>query len=485
VENYFGEIWLISILIKKGVALIYFVAFLSAYNQFPALLGEHGLLPVQDYLNKNRFAAKPSIFHWYYSDRYFKGIALFGTILSLVLVFGFLEHAPLWISMILWLMLWLIYLSIVNVGQTFYAFGWESMLLEAGFITAFLGNSDIQQSFIPILILRWMLFRTELGAGLIKLRHDACWRDLTCLFYHYETQPLPNPLSWFFHRLPKFVHRFSVFFSHLVQLVAPFGLFAPQPVASIAGVLIISHQLFLILSGNYSWLNWLTVVLGFSAFSDTYLWFLMPLNDHQTAQTPFLYDLLLYLLAGMVIFLSWKPILNLFSKNQFMNFSYNPFHLINTYGAFGAITKNRYEIIIEGTLEKTINSDTKWCEYEFKAKPGPLKRCPPLVAPYHLRLDWLMWFLPFSVHVQKNGIYLAGYEFWFIKFIEKLLRNDKEMVSLLKKNPFTNDPPKYIRARFFHYKFTNFKELFATKAWWTREYLGDYLPPISLKQLGL
>src|SRR5436190_1707907 len=130
-----------------------------------------------------------------------------------------------------WLLLWVLYLSIVNVGQTFYGFGWESMLLEAGFLAAFLGPAWSQPSPIPVLALRWMLFRVELGAGLIKLRHDSCWRDLTCLYYHYETQPLPNPLSWYFHRIPRPVHRFSAAFSHFVQVIAPFGLFAPQPVA--------------------------------------------------------------------------------------------------------------------------------------------------------------------------------------------------------------------------------------------------------------
>src|SRR3954467_6010660 len=150
-----------------------------------------------------------------------------------------------WLWAITWFVLWILYLSIVNVGQNFYSFGWESMLLEAGFFTAFMGPSSTEPSPIPILIIRWMLFRTELGAGLIKLRHDRCWRDLTCMYYHYETQPLPNPLSWYFHRLPKPVHRFSAGFSHFVQVVAPFGFFAPQPVSAICGAVCILQQLIL------------------------------------------------------------------------------------------------------------------------------------------------------------------------------------------------------------------------------------------------
>src|SRR6185437_8530295 len=145
----------VRLLIQKGMALIYLVAFLSAYNQFVALLGERGLLPVKDLL-KTSFFKRPTLFYWYYSDRFFKIIALCGILISLLMLFGFLEHLPLIIYIILWLILWLLYLSIVNIGQTFYAFGWESMLLEAGLITAFLGNGQIQVSIIPILILRWM-----------------------------------------------------------------------------------------------------------------------------------------------------------------------------------------------------------------------------------------------------------------------------------------------------------------------------------------
>jgi hypothetical protein len=254
-HSYVGDLWLVRLLVQRGIAAIYFIAFLSAYKQFPALLGERGLLPATFFINRVSFKTSPSLFHWRNSDRFILATAGAGICLSLVTLSGLSEMAHPILSALIWLAMWFLYLSFVNVGQTFYGFGWESMLLEAGFFAAFLGPTLSVPSPIPILILRWMLFRTELGAGLIKIRHDQCWRDLTCLFYHYETQPLPNPLSRHFHHFPKFVHRFSVLFSHLVQLIVPFGLFAPQPYAAIAGVLIIVHQLLLIVSGNYSWLT--------------------------------------------------------------------------------------------------------------------------------------------------------------------------------------------------------------------------------------
>src|SRR5438105_456122 len=292
-----------------------------------------------------RFLDAPGLFAWRYSDRLADAVGWTGLGISVLTLFGVTELGPIWVSMLAWLVLWFLYLSIVNAGNRFYGFGWESMLIEAGFFTAFLGPRWVQPSVLPLLILRWMLFRTEVGAGLIKLRHDQCWRDLTCLYYHYETQPLPNPLSWYFHRIPKPMHRFSALFSHFVQVIVPFGLFAPQPVAAIAGGLIILHQLILIVSGNYSWLNWLTVVLGITAFSDATL----GLGGHAAmglAPRPLWFEVLLWVVTTATVLMSIQPTANLFSPFQAMNRSYNRWHLVNAYGAFGRLSEDRYALII-------------------------------------------------------------------------------------------------------------------------------------------
>jgi hypothetical protein len=347
----------------------------------------------------------------------------------------------------------------VNVGQLFYGFGWESMLLEAGFFASFLGPAAVAPSPIPILALRWMLFRTELGAGLIKLRHDSCWRDLTCLYYHYETQPLPNPLSWYFHHFPKRVHRLGVGFSHFVQIVVPFGLFAPQPIAAGAGALIAGHQLLLIVSGNYAFLNWLTVVLAFCSLSDGVLGLVPPeLHDRSLA-----YEIVLYALGVVTLALSVQPARNLFDKHQKMNYNYNALHLVSAYGAFGSVTRQRFEIVVAGSPE--LQGDD-WRAYEFRAKPGDPKRRPPQVAPYHLRLDWLMWFLP-----------LRGFHSvprWFVRFVDKLLAGDRQLLKLLRDNPFPDRPPQRIRADVYKYEFTDWKERAATGAWWRRERVAEF-----------
>ena len=180
-ESYIGDVWLVRLLFQRALAAIYLIAFLVVLQQFAPLLGERGLLPVPAFLKLRPEWAKPSLFCWRYSDRLLAYVGWTGVLLSIAALLGVSESGPLWLSVGTWLTLWFLYLSIVNVGQTFYGFGWESMLLEAGFFAAFLGPSDLAPSLVPVLALRWMLFRVELGAGLIKLRHDRCWRNLTCL----------------------------------------------------------------------------------------------------------------------------------------------------------------------------------------------------------------------------------------------------------------------------------------------------------------
>jgi hypothetical protein len=481
---YFGDIWLARLLVQRGMAGLYLVAFLTVANQFKPLLGERGLLPVPAFLRNVSFRQAPNLFHWRYSDRLLDVVAWSGIALSVLALAGVTEMGPVWLSVGAWLVLYALYLSIVNVGQKFFGFGWESMLLEAGFFSAFLGPAHMQPSVLPILILRWMLFRTEMGAGLIKLRHDECWRDLTCMYYHYETHPLPNPLSWYFHRVPKPMHRFSAMVSHFIQVVVPFALFAPQPAASIAAALIILHQLVLIVSGNYSWLNWLTVVLGVAGFDDGVLRWMLPLQVPALAARPLAFEVVLWLVAAGTLALSIRPAMNLISKNQMMNFSYNPFHLVGAYGAFGDVSKERYEIVIEGTADRVVTPHTEWREYGFKGKPGDVRRMPPQVAPYHLRLDWMIWFLPFSVTVTGGGIRVYGFQMWFIRFVRQLLVGNPEILRLMRVNPFEGEPPRHVRALFYQYRYTTVEERRETGAWWTRKLLGTYLPAVSLETLG-
>jgi len=310
------------------------------------------------------------------------------------------------------------------------------------------------------------------GAGLIKLRGDACWRDLTCLDYFFETQPMPNPLSWHLHHLPSAVLRGGVAFNHFVELIVPFGFFLPQPYAGCAGIITILFQLSLIAGGNLSWLNWLTIVLAFTTIDDRFLsW--IPVSAPATLPMPAVQRAAIVGLAAVVGVLSIAPTLNMLSPGQVMNTSFNPLQIVNTYGAFGSITKVRNEIIIEGTDDEEISAGTVWREYEFKGKPGDPARLAPLVAPYHLRLDWLMWFAAMS-----NP---TDYPF-FPELLLKLLQGDAATASLLRINPFPQARPRWIRAQLYRYQFTSPEERRQTGRWWNRRLIAPYVDAVRLRQ---
>ena len=465
------DYWLSRLVIERALGLVYLVAFLVVRNQFRPLLGERGLLPAPEFLKVVSFRQAPTIFHLRYSDRLLGAVAWTGIALSAALVAGLPEAGPAWLPMAAWLALWPLYLSIVNVGETFYAFGWESLLLEAGFLAIFLGSTRFAPSVLVVFLLRWLVFRLEFGAGLIKVRGDTCWRDLTCLYYHHETQPMPNPLSWFFHNLPKRMHQAEVLGNHFTQLVVPFALFLPQPIAGTAGLVILVTQAWLLLSGNFSWLNFLTMVLAISSLPDSMLRLVLPVTHGPLQATPAWQEGFALGLAILVVFLSYWPVRNLISRRQYMNASFNPFHLVNTDGAFGSVTRVRYEIVVEGADDAGLPGSSGWKEYEFKGKPGDPMRRPPQVAPYHLRLDWLMWFAAMSTPRQHP---------WFITFLLKLLQNDRATLKLLRRNPFPARPPAVIRARLYHYRFATPEERRRTRAWWERSLVGDYVPALSL-----
>ncbi|WP_035840814.1 lipase maturation factor family protein [Kitasatospora azatica] len=451
------------LVLQRLLAAVYLTGFLTAAQQFRALIGEHGLLPVPRYLRHRGWREAPSLFQWGYSDRRFAAVAWSGAALAAGICAGLADAVPLWASMLLWAALWFLYLSIVNVGQTWYAFGWESLLLEAGFLACFLGNAQVAPPFPMLLLVRWLLFRVEFGAGLIKLRGDSCWRDLSCLRYHHETQPMPGPLSWYFHHLPMPLHRVEVAANHVAQLGFPVLLFTPQPIASVAAGAMVVTQLWLVLSGNFAWLNWLTIALAFGALR------LPGAPGPATARAPLWFEVAVLLCTALVLVLSYWPARNLLSRRQLMNYSFNRLHLVNTYGAFGSISRVRFEVVLEGTDEAVLTPSTVWREYGFKGKPGDVRRRPRQYAPYHLRLDWLMWFAALSPGYARP---------WLRLLVERLLTADPPTLRLLRHNPFPTEPPRYVRAVQYRYRYTSWAERRETGAWWHRSGRRLYLAPV-------
>jgi hypothetical protein len=224
-------------------------------------------------------------------------------------------------------------------------------------------------------------------------------------------------------------------------------------------------------SGNLSWLNFMTIVLAVPMLDDRLFSFLAPLKPASLHEAHLAHRVAILAIAALVVYLSINPVRNMLSPGQVMNTEYNPFHLVGTYGAFGSITRTRYEVVVEGTADASPGPATQWREYEFKGKPGDPARMPPQIAPYHLRLDWLMWFAAMSDYYDHP---------WFIHFVGKLLQGDAATLSLIRSNPFPDHPPRFIRAELYEYHFTTPAEHSKTGMWWKRSLSGTYFPTVSL-----
>lgn len=503
VEDY----WLTRFVLLRLLGFVYLFAFLSLATQVIPLMGDNGLLPVSNFLEAVRaqfpitqsafgiqegpslgqlFVRLPTIFWFALSDGFMLFLAWFGVALSGIVLLGF-ANVP------LLFLLWLIYLSFVNVAQVWLSYGWELQLLETVFLALFFVPLLDARPFpkfpppVPVIwMMRWIAFRVHIGAGLIKIRGDECWKALTCLLYHYETQPIPNPLSPWLHFMPSLFHKIGVLFNHFVELFVPFFIFVPwRKVRHAAAFLSLGFQFFLIASGNLAFINWITIVPFLAVLDDSFWRRILPrfivrradaarerairLHREREEDAPHVIPSLLF--GVIVALLSIPVVLNLFSSRQIMNFSFNRWHLVNTYGAFGAIGKERFELVVEGTRDTEITEKTEWREYEFRAKPTDVKRALPIIAPYQPRIDWQIWFAAMSSPDREP---------WLIHFVWKLLHNDKGALSLISKNPFPDAPPTFIRIQYYKYEFIEpWKRKEHNGAVWKREYIGPWLPPLS------
>ena len=483
--------WLSRLVFLRGLGLIYFVAFLSLAHQVLPLLGSNGLLPADRYVAQiegftggswEAIQRSPSLFHLTISDPLLQCLAWLGVGLSLALLLG-LANVP------LLGLLWVLYFSFVSIGQRWFQFGWESQLLETGLLAVFL---------VPLLDPRplpsrspppraivwlgwWLVFRIMVGAGLIKLRGDPCWQDLTCLDFHFETQPVPGPLSRWFHELPQWMLHLGVLGNHLVELILPFFLVGPRRLRHLAAAGMVLFQAVLIASGNLAFLNWLTLLPCLLCFDDRLLARILPLRLSRRAgelastarSLPFLGKSAIAGYTVLVLWLSVPIVKNLASPDQAMNRSFHALRIVNTYGAFGSVGDTRWEVVLEGTQDANPTDASRWEEYAFKCKPGPTDRRPCLITPYHYRLDWLAWFAGLEAG-RGRGL---RRETWLPHLVWKLLHGEPLAASLLADDPFVEKPPRFIRAQLYRYSFAPSDG--DTGRWWDRELVRTYLSPMS------
>jgi lipase maturation factor 1 len=475
-------------LFLRVLGIIYFIAFASLAGQVMGLIGSGGILPVGDYLDAiaTRFEAPehllllPTLLWANHSDSFLQLLCVGGMLLSALVV---LDIA----TMPVLAVLWAAYLSLVNSGQDFLSFQWDILLLEAGFLAIFLSSFHFlprmerqrAPSMVIVWLFRFLLFRLMFMSGVAKLASgDPTWSSLTALDYHYWTQPLPTPLAWFAAQLPLWTKQFSTLAMFFIELIVPFAFFMPRRVRFIGAWLTIFLQVMIILTGNYTFFNWLTIALCILLFDDDALrpWLPGRFWDIVQARASTVKRVVAAVLAVLLIFLGGIQVLRLFDQRK------NPrdlppplaeiyrrtsaFHLSNGYGLFAVMTTTRPEIIIEGS-----NDGEEWLPYTFKYKVGDVYRAPPVVAPHQPRLDWQMWFAALGSY-QANP--------WFVSFMRHLLLGSPDVLALLDSNPFPDSPPAFIRARLYQYRFSDSEARAADGAWWIREEAGMYLPPVSL-----
>ena len=453
--RYAGVEWLFL----RILAAIYFIAFASFGLQITGLIGARGILPASRYLvavhdtfGLEGYWIAPTIFWIVHSDPFLRGTCVAGAVISLVLLAGYLERAAL-------VLLYILYLSLCTIGQDFMSFQWDMLLLEAGFLAIFLGSSKLM-----ILLFRWLLFRLVFLSGAVKLlSHDRTWRSLDALNFHYWTQPLPTPIAWYMQQLPLGFQRFSTAAVLLIELPVPFLIFMPRRWRFSGAGCILFLQTLIFLTGNYTFFNLLTIALCLFLFDDAALSKLR-LRVRNVRTRP----ALVAVIAVVIVTLSGLELWGMFfGRDSSLVRVAAPFGIANTYGLFAMMTTSRPEIVVQGS-----NDGDTWLDYEFKFKPGDLKRVPRWVEPFQPRLDWQMWFAALSNYPSTP---------WFSNFMVRLLQGSPDVLGLLAKNPFPGNPPKYIRALLFDYSFTGFATKRATGDWWARASRGSYFPPMALR----
>ncbi len=477
----------------RGLGLVYLIAFVSLWLQIDGLIGANGILPVGEFLpavhdqiGSRGYFLLPTLCWFASSNAFLHFLCGGGALLSLLLIAG--------IGPIFCLIgLFVFYLSLTIAGQTFLSFQWDILLLETGFLAIFLApwrlrlkrGEEPPVSRIGLFLLKFLLFKLMLMSGVVKLTSgDDSWWNLTALDYHYWSQPLPTAFAWWANLAPEWFQKFSVAFCLVVEIVAPFFIWAPRRLRLLAAGFLIFLQIVIAVTGNYCFFNLLTIVLCLLLIDDA-TWRrrrdALQSNggtravvsvDRSLSRRLSTCGAILVLIITLpvnawLIFSAFKPDADCPRALTVLNECIEPFRIVNGYGLFRVMTKDRREIVIEGSAD-----GIDWKPYEFKWKPGDVNRAPGWCAPHQPRLDWQMWFAALGSPRQNP---------WFVRLALCLLENKREVTGLLERNPFPDAPPRYVRATFYRYRFTNGAERAQTGAWWKRQELGEYLQTLSLQ----
>ncbi len=466
---------LISWLFLRGLALIYFSAFASMSVQIEGLVGANGMLPAvsrlevfEQFYQQQKIYQLPTIFWLNASDLMLRSVCYAGMLAASLVLLNIFSRTGL-------ISCYILYLSIVEIGQDFTHFQWDVFLLETGFLAILL----TWHSGIIIFLFRWLLARFMFMGGVVKLASgDPSWANLTALNFHYQTQPLPSPIAYYAYQLPEWFHKICVGGVLFIELIIPFFVFLPRRFRLIACAAFILLQASIILTGNYTFFNLLTILLCIFLLQDKDIATLFPdswvCNIQQKTPTAGSFAHITSGLWGIVVitvcicqiwlFHLKTPLIEPLNKLLTINAN---FSLINNYGPFAVMTTERNEIIVQGS-----DDGLTWSDYHFKYKPGALNRELGWNIPHQPRLDWQMWFEALKPNHNSR---------WFDSFLSKLLQGSPQVTALLDQNPFPEKPPKYIRAMIYRYAYTTPQHAEKTGQIWQRWQARSYSPVISLE----
>jgi hypothetical protein len=520
----------------RALAAIYFSAFYSLLFQVKGLVGQAGVLPTQQYLaavarsfgSLARYWYAPSLFWLSASSQMLMAVMWLGLVASAM---AFLNLWP----RLSFFVCFVCFLSFVTIAGEFSGYQSDGMLLEAGFIALFFVPRGVLPGWgvnsppirASLLLLQWEWFRIYFESGMVKLLSgDPEWRHLTAMDEYYQNGPLPTWIGWYVQHLPHWFQVATTVGTLVLELGIVFMLFFPRRVRTICFLIVTPWEIGVILTANYTFLNYLVLSLGFLLLDDKALVRFLPkrfvpppeiplateetsavlpisiLNVHESANASEKEIVAAQTIKAVRIHPTWLRRLTTHLKTIYLAFAavmltwigYNttaemiglplrsiplptapitllePFRIANQYGLFAVMTRGRYEIEFQGS-----NDGEQWTPYPFRYKPQALNEAPGIYAPYQPRFDWNLWFASLGDWHQNDIVPLTE---------EHLLNNDADVLSLFKGNPFAQSPPRYVRAVLWQYWFTSMDEKRRTGDWWRRRLLGVYAPELTLTPDG-
>ncbi|NNE91042.1 MAG: lipase maturation factor family protein [Verrucomicrobiales bacterium] len=496
-------------LFLRGIAVIYLIAIISWWVQADLLVGKNGLVPADSFIGRLHDSGV-SFFEYPVVGTNFHLLCAVGCVLAICVLAGFFSGPAL-------AFLWLIYLSLLNTGGVFMSFQWDILLLETGFLAIFLApwrrirlswqnpapleplGQQVMLWLCWVLIAKLMFFSGWVKVAWAGDQYPEWWPDHTAMTYHYFTQPLPTWTAWWMHQLPAWFQQFSLWPMYFVELVLPFFVIFGPRMRRVAAIGFTGLMVLILLTGNYTYFNWLTIVLCFPLVADC-LWpgrllrWLRIRKIDLTGSVRRTYPVGsiwgVVARAPTILLIGWlnfytiltdlhrapNPVLKSDFTPDFLKQvaeKTGPWRLVSGYGLFRTMTTDRPEIVLEGSYD-----GFSWKEYDFRWKPDKLDARPRFVAPHQPRVAWQMWFfaLERGYHPQSRN---SG---WFSSIVTKLLQGEESVQAFFVENPFPHDPPpRFIRARLYAYEFTTIAEKRETGDWWKRTFVREFLPPVSLR----